>query len=61
MTAGPERVRHPVFARMYQRIAAAAEEAGAAEHRARMLAGLSGRVVEVGAGNGLNFGRARRR
>ena len=25
------------------------------EHRRRLLAGLSGRVVEVGAGNGLNF------
>jgi SAM-dependent methyltransferase len=50
-----ERVRHPVFARLYQRISAAAEEAGAAEHRARLLAGLTGRVVEVGAGNGMNF------
>jgi ubiquinone/menaquinone biosynthesis C-methylase UbiE len=26
-----------------------------AEHRQRMLAGLAGRVIEVGAGNGLNF------
>lgn len=50
-----EQVRHPVFARMYQRVSAAAETAGAAEHRARLLAGLAGRVVEVGAGNGLNF------
>ena len=50
-----ERVRHPLFARFYQRISAAAEEAGAAEHRQRLLAGLEGRVVEVGAGNGLNF------
>src|SRR5262245_58149283 len=47
--------RHPIFARMYQRISAAADAAGAAEHRDRMLAGLTGRVVEVGAGNGLNF------
>ena len=31
------------------------EEAGVAEHRERLLAGLVGRVVEVGAGNGLNF------
>jgi ubiquinone/menaquinone biosynthesis C-methylase UbiE len=36
-------------------MSAAAEAAGAAEHRSRMLAGLTGRVVEVGAGNGLNF------
>ena len=55
MTSRPERVRHPLFARMYQRIAAAAEAAGAAEHRTRLLADLSGRVVEVGAGNGMNF------
>jgi ubiquinone/menaquinone biosynthesis C-methylase UbiE len=50
-----ERVRHPVFARIYQRMSAAAEKAGAAEHRTRLLSDLSGRVVEVGAGNGMNF------
>jgi ubiquinone/menaquinone biosynthesis C-methylase UbiE len=32
------------------------EQAGVADHRRRMLAGLTGRVIEVGAGNGLNFG-----
>ena len=53
--AGTETVRHPIFARMYQRVAASAEKAGAADHRRRMLAGLRGRVVEVGAGNGMNF------
>lgn len=31
------------------------EASGVAEHRQRLLAGLAGRVVEVGAGNGLNF------
>jgi ubiquinone/menaquinone biosynthesis C-methylase UbiE len=31
------------------------DRGGAAEHRRQLLAGLSGRVVEVGAGNGLNF------
>ncbi|MEX2587017.1 MAG: methyltransferase domain-containing protein [Actinomycetota bacterium] len=31
------------------------ERTGGAEHRERLLADLSGRVVEVGAGNGLNF------
>jgi SAM-dependent methyltransferase len=56
MTAPIERVRHPVFARLYLRISAAAEAAGAAEHRDRLVDGLAGRVVEVGAGNGLNFG-----
>jgi len=48
-------VHHPLFARLYPRIAAATDKAGAAEHRTRLLAGLGGRVVEVGAGNGMNF------
>ena len=47
--------RHPVFARMYARMSATAEARGGAEHRRELLAGLEGRVVEVGAGNGLNF------
>jgi ubiquinone/menaquinone biosynthesis C-methylase UbiE len=55
MSNAAERVRHPIFARVYQRVSAVAEAAGAAEHRSRMLAGLVGRVVEVGAGNGMNF------
>lgn len=37
------------------RIGKAAEAKGAAEHRDELLAGLTGRVIEVGAGNGLNF------
>lgn len=49
------KVHHPVFARIYARISGAAEAKGAAEHRDEMLAGVEGRVVEVGAGNGLNF------
>lgn len=48
--------RHPIFARVYPRISRAAEQAGAAEHRQMLLAGLTGRVIEVGAGHGLNFG-----
>ena len=50
-----KQVRHPVFARIYARISGAAEAKGAGEHRDEMLADLDGRVVEVGAGNGLNF------
>ena len=47
-------VRHPVFARCFDRLSRLMErEAGA--HRAEMLAGLSGRVVEIGAGNGMNL------
>src|SRR5207244_1381498 len=48
-------ISHPRFARWYMKGAAQAEERGAAEHRRRMLEGLAGRVVEVGAGHGLNF------
>lgn len=48
--------QHPRFARMYQRISAESEKRGTAAHRDRLLAGLTGRVLEVGAGNGMNFG-----
>ncbi|WP_309059316.1 class I SAM-dependent methyltransferase [Streptomyces sp.] len=49
-------VHHPLFARCYARISVTAEtRAGMAEVRRRLLGGLSGRVIEVGAGNGLNF------
>ncbi|MHB8491113.1 MAG: class I SAM-dependent methyltransferase [Solirubrobacteraceae bacterium] len=51
----PRSHRHPIFARIYPRIARAAEEGGANEHRQVLLAGLEGRVIEVGAGHGLNF------
>ena len=50
----PETVRHPLFARVYARLATA-EESEQAEHRRELLVGLSGRVIEVGAGHGLNF------
>ncbi len=46
---------HPVFARLYGRFAPAAEQAGTGEHRDELLAGLRGRVIEVGAGSGLCF------
>jgi ubiquinone/menaquinone biosynthesis C-methylase UbiE len=46
---------HPVFARVYEKVAEMSERRGGAEHRQRLLAGLSGRVVEVGAGSGANF------
>lgn len=47
--------QHPRFARMYERISAESEQRGTAERRDETLAGLAGRVIEVGAGNGLNF------
>jgi SAM-dependent methyltransferase len=48
-------LERPRFARMYVRAAENAEQRGATEHRKRLLGGLSGTVVEVGAGHGLNF------
>ncbi|QIJ61342.1 class I SAM-dependent methyltransferase [Streptomyces sp. JB150] len=54
--AGRDPVHHPLFARWYARVSVAAEtRMGMAGVRDRLLAGLSGRVLEVGAGNGLNF------
>ncbi|WP_129668091.1 class I SAM-dependent methyltransferase [Phytoactinopolyspora endophytica] len=47
-------VHHPIFARVYAK-ASQAMEREVGEHRDRLLAGLSGRVIEVGAGNGMNF------
>ncbi|WP_037672557.1 class I SAM-dependent methyltransferase [Streptomyces griseus] len=55
--ASRDSVRHPLFARCYARVSVTAEtRAGLGSVRERMLAGLSGRVLEIGAGNGLNFG-----
>ncbi|MFJ5533278.1 class I SAM-dependent methyltransferase [Streptomyces sp. NPDC093261] len=55
-TVSRDTVHHPLFARCYERISVAAEtRAGMGAVRDRLLAGLSGRVIEIGAGNGLNF------
>ncbi|HEY6758801.1 MAG TPA: class I SAM-dependent methyltransferase [Baekduia sp.] len=51
----PTDLPHPRFARCYLRLAGTAERRGAAEHRRRLLAGLTGTVLELGAGQGLNF------
>jgi SAM-dependent methyltransferase len=48
-------IARPRFARMYLRNAETAEQRGATHHRQRLLDGLRGTVVEVGAGHGLNF------
>ncbi|GAB2873387.1 class I SAM-dependent methyltransferase [Streptomyces mayteni] len=50
-----ETFQHPRFARAYLRIAERSDRRGGAEHRRRLLAGLRGRVIEVGAGQGRNF------
>lgn len=47
---------NPVFARVYSKlIVKGFEKQGGAELRRELLAGLSGTVVEVGAGDGANF------
>jgi ubiquinone/menaquinone biosynthesis C-methylase UbiE len=53
--ASEEKVEHPLFARFYLRMASGRKARGEDEYRTELLSGLSGRVVEVGAGNGLNF------
>ena len=51
----PGDVHHPLFARFFDRLSRTIEpEVG--PFRDELLAGLTGRVVEVGAGNGMNFG-----
>ena len=50
----PAQVHHPLFARFYAKCSVAAEPT-IGVHREELLAGLSGRVIEIGAGNGLNF------
>src|SRR5262249_4096212 len=45
------RVGHPIFARFYAWTSPSMDRGGVAEHRRRLLAGLSGSVIEVGAGN----------
>jgi ubiquinone/menaquinone biosynthesis C-methylase UbiE len=53
--APEEKVEHPFFARFYLRMASGRKARGEDEYRTELLSGLSGRVIEVGAGNGLNF------
>jgi ubiquinone/menaquinone biosynthesis C-methylase UbiE len=55
MSTAPDEIRHPLFARVYSKMSEKVEAKGVADHRKELLAGLSGRVIEVGCGNGLNF------
>ena len=54
MGAVDERKR-PMFARIHARASAIEERRGGAERRRQLLRGLSGCVVEVGAGSGISF------
>src|SRR5215218_9089713 len=53
--SAPDAVHHPLFARFYTHVLARNEPAELRAYREELLAGLSGRVVEVGAGSGANF------
>jgi SAM-dependent methyltransferase len=48
-------IPRPRFARMYLKAGERIDRRGAADHRRRLLDGVEGRVVEIGAGSGLNF------
>ncbi|MEX2620449.1 MAG: class I SAM-dependent methyltransferase [Egibacteraceae bacterium] len=50
-----QKVRNPLFARVYARLCPAMERGGMAERRQALLADLAGTVVEVGAGSGATF------
>lgn len=50
-----QRRQHRVFASWYPGRAAAMDRVGFAAYRERLLAGLRGQVLELGAGSGLNF------
>jgi SAM-dependent methyltransferase len=50
----PPAVRHPLFARLWS-VMSRHEPAEIRRHRDELLAGLSGRVIELGAGAGSNF------
>jgi SAM-dependent methyltransferase len=49
------RHEHSAFARAYVRLAEVSDARGGTGHRRRLVAGLSGTVVELGAGHGGNF------
>jgi len=46
---------HPLFSRFYARVSPVMDAGGIAARRRQLLEGLTGTVIEVGAGNGLNF------
>jgi SAM-dependent methyltransferase len=50
----PQDIRHPLFARFFDRLTPVMEK-DLGPFRDQLLAGLEGRVLELGAGNGINF------
>ncbi|TQJ35651.1 class I SAM-dependent methyltransferase [Arthrobacter sp. SLBN-122] len=53
--AGPDPLQHPLFARAFARAVGGMDRRGAAEHPRRILAGLRGSIIEIGAGAGSSF------
>ncbi len=56
LSGPPARVSNPVFARVFPRLSQAMEAGGMAAYRKPLLAGLTGQVIDVGAGTGASFG-----
>lgn len=52
---GPADLQHPRFARAYARGVKEMDSRGGSQHRRTILAGLSGHVIEIGAGSGSAF------
>lgn len=50
-----EKVHHPRFARLYLRTVKKRVGGREEEYRRKLLTGLAGRVIELGAGSGINF------
>lgn len=59
-TPRTRRRKHPFFARFYERLAQATEKGWEGELRDEICGDVEGLVLEIGAGNGMNFGHYRR-
>ncbi len=55
LTRRAEPVSNPVFARIFPRLSQTMEAGGMAAHRKPLLAGLTGQVIDIGAGVGTGF------
>lgn len=52
---GPAGLQHTRFARAYARAVVGMNRRGGTEHRRRLLSGLHGSIIEIGAGEGSSF------
>ncbi|MHC6591651.1 class I SAM-dependent methyltransferase [Arthrobacter sp. C152] len=50
-----DRLQHPLFARAFASAVGEMDRRGAREHRRRIVSGLQGSVIEIGAGAGSSF------